>query len=206
MRKIKRSSTPKCLTNKNANGVTRKNEVTSMWTAKLNRGRGSSSWDWYGLNLILRPKLLEITHSHCAFCDKKFNKDEAANSVEIEHFKSKVNYPNLAFNWTNLFPICRACNSKKGEDFDSKILKPDTVRYNFKKYFIFNFKNGDISPNPMKSKRIQDRAKVTIDIYQLNRGGLPNARLDTLNYYNMTSSIIPDINFYDYRDFIELGT
>lgn len=203
MRKYNRTSTPNCLRKEYSKGVTVKTDKTNRWESKIAKGQGSKSWTWYNLDAIIKPTLLRISQKHCAFCDKKFSNDEVNNSVEIEHFRSKVKFPKYAFSWTNLFPICRACNKAKGEKYDTNLLKPDTAQYTFNEYFIFNYKTGEIEPNPQKTQSSQNRAKQTIEIYQLNRKGLPEDRLEEFDFYLQNTG---DINMFSHRDFIELGT
>ena len=45
---------------------------------------------------------------------------------EIEHFKSKNNYPELRQEWTNLFLACGYCNKKKSSSFDDNLYPLDT--------------------------------------------------------------------------------
>ena len=111
MKKIKRIKTPACLTKqyKNTNKTVQQDR-TEKWLRKVNKNK--PNWNWYELDKCLKPLLLEMTQKHCAFCDKKFREDDI---VPIEHFKPKIEYPENAFEWTNLYPICPKCNLRKGK-------------------------------------------------------------------------------------------
>ncbi|MCP4348601.1 MAG: hypothetical protein GY795_24225 [Desulfobacterales bacterium] len=41
--------------------------------------------------------------------------------------------------------------SAKGDKFDRKMLKPDTADYRFEKFFVLNYKTGQIEANPAAS-------------------------------------------------------
>lgn len=62
---------------------------------------------------------LDIFSDTCIFCQQKLTiatGNEDARSVE--HFRPKSKYWWLAYSWDNLFPVCRACNQAKDNDFE----------------------------------------------------------------------------------------
>ena len=69
----------------------------------------------------VKVQLLEDQHEKCYICKRKLGTD-----FEIEHFKSKNNYPELRQEWTNLFLACGYCNKKKSSSFDDNLYPLDT--------------------------------------------------------------------------------
>jgi len=69
----------------------------------------------------VKRQLIEDQNSKCYLCERHLITD-----FEIEHFKSKDNYPELIKDWNNLLLTCRYCNSKKSNNFDN-LLNPLTV-------------------------------------------------------------------------------
>ena len=69
----------------------------------------------------VKAQLLEDQHEKCYICERKLGTD-----FEIEHFKSKNNYPELRQEWTNLFLACGYCNRKKSSSFDDNLYPLDT--------------------------------------------------------------------------------
>jgi len=69
----------------------------------------------------VKVQLLEDQHEKCYICERKLGTD-----FEIEHFKSKNNYPELRQEWTNLFLACGYCNKKKSSSFDDNLYPLDT--------------------------------------------------------------------------------
>lgn len=59
-------------------------------------------------------------HGKCYLCELK-----AKQHFEVEHFKSKENYPELKFEWSNLLLSDGYCNGKKSKSFDN-ILNPNS--------------------------------------------------------------------------------
>ena len=114
--------------------------------------------------------LLTITKQHCAFCDS-FPLGRRTIKPTIEHFKpkSRDKYPELAYQWENLFPCCSYCQ-EKGDNFDEQIVKPDVKGYDFYDYFEFSEKSWEIKPTTRADIADTDksRAEITIEIYKLN--------------------------------------
>ncbi|MBP6722812.1 MAG: HNH endonuclease [Bacteroidia bacterium] len=57
--------------------------------------------------------LHEMGRGKCAFCELKFDTSES-KFLEVDHFKAKHLYPKLVVDWSNLLPICKRCNVRKG--------------------------------------------------------------------------------------------
>lgn len=72
---------------------------------------------------LVREKLVTIYHGKCAYCEIKELKPEIEHYRPIKRNKSKNDphdgYYWLCYEWTNLLPSCRYCNTEggKGNDF-----------------------------------------------------------------------------------------
>ena len=66
----------------------------------------------------VKRQLLADQHDKCYICERN-----RVTDFEIEHHKSKKNYPDLSQEWDNLFMGCEYCNKKKSNVFDD-ILNP----------------------------------------------------------------------------------
>ncbi len=128
------------------------------------------------VNVKLLPILRNATKKHCAFCDDKIKKGT------IEHFRPSSDYPRLSYVWNNLFPSCSDCQ-EKNNNFRKELLKPDKEDYEFLRYFLYNSASGKIEVNPKANEKEQNRAKITIEIYKLNRPELIEDRMDCFENY-----------------------
>lgn len=54
------------------------------------------------------------------------------------------------------------------ENFSEELLRPDAPDYSFERYFVYNFSNHEIEANPSASRIDQNKAQVTIRIFQFN--------------------------------------
>lgn len=123
----------------------------------------------------------------CCYC-------EDAMGTDIEHFKPKVLYPELTFEWTNYLLACSACNSTAKGDrfaiFDATGTEYDVTRHpkapkikpmdgdpllinprfedplEFLRIAIHS--NFHFQPRPHLSASDQRRAEYTVDLLKLN--------------------------------------
>jgi 5-methylcytosine-specific restriction endonuclease McrA len=208
MRKIIREpeTTPDCLTKQVIEDGRKKPPVmrtahelyTEKWVKKR-KNNEKTSFEWYNnVNHDLLPLLKAMTCNHCSFCDNLPDADVIEHGMQIEHFKSKTDFEHLAYEWTNLFIICHICNNRKLAQNDALLLKPDEKHYEFKKHFYFDSITYEIIPKT-------PAAKITVEIYGLNRRGLCEARQTALqNYKNdFTKKAVDN---YAFRDFLEYCT
>lgn len=127
------------------------------------------------VNLLLLPHLRRMTAGHCAYCDG-FPLGPFARET-IDHFRPKSRFESEVYRWSNLFLACDVCQNAKGEDFAVLALKPDTETYSFDRYFLFNFRTGDIEPNPSgTTPEEQEMARQTITWLGLNDHNRPEYR------------------------------
>lgn len=122
-------------------------------------------------------ELDKLYYKKCGYCEKK------THNYEIEHYRPKDEklYPYLSYEWSNLFPVCHACNKsksnkfpiagKRNEDTDLRdirklneiemplVLSPEV---DFpEEHFDFDIFTGEIIGKT-------DRANKTIEICELN--------------------------------------
>ena len=116
------------------------------------------------------------TDEHCSYCDGfPLN---VTGRPELDHFKPRDAAPELAYEWTNLYLCCSACNGEKLKRWDAALLRPDASDYSFGAYFRFDTITGALAPHPGASQEDQHRASRTIDLFGLNRDDLRWARKD----------------------------
>lgn len=197
MRKQDRLAEPEILLNG-------KRDWNAAWVTNANEGK---AWRWpvkdgIPLNQHILPLLTSQSSSHCSFCDGY--PLEARSPETIEHFKPKAknHFPELAFEWDNLFYCCTRCQKYKGENFDPLLLKPDEQNYQFTKYFICDYTSGNIRPNPHAGLLDQRRAEITIQIYGLNSGSLPGERLRWIGFWQ-NDNTGASLDEFSFRDFIQ---
>ncbi len=180
-----RTNTPNCL-----------KENYKKWGKEYKkklRKNSKYSFHWHSRRDEIDEALFLMTANHCSFCDIQPLK---ASGATIEHFRPKKKFPLLSYYWGNLFYCCSACQ-KKGDKFDRRLLKPDQVNYKFRHYFIYSYSKGIIKPNPARDLNDQERAKITIDLYGLNKWGRPDERIKEREKF--LDATKPIINNYSYR-------
>ncbi len=64
----------------------------------------------------IKEYLVRMFHGKCAYCESKITHIDYGH---IEHYRPKAHFPELAFEWTNLFLACGICNgtAHKGDQF-----------------------------------------------------------------------------------------
>ncbi|MCG8421040.1 MAG: TIGR02646 family protein [Proteobacteria bacterium] len=189
-------------------------EHGERWSASCVRKKAENpnyriQWTKHGgvpVNRLLLPPLEAMTQSHCSYCDG-YPLDDIAYPT-IDHFLPKGQYPELTYNWNNLYLACPRCQNEKETRFDLRIqreeyqgelLRPDEPNYKFERYFLFNYKNGHIEPNPRASEAERRRAKFTIDKLGLNDGGRPRSRKRTIVCFARSEQRLDAIDVWPYR-------
>jgi len=144
------------------------------------------------INKIILPVLLNDTNGHCSYCDSfpLLNSNKT-----IDHFFPKSDYPQDAYNWANLYVACRECQDNKGVIVSDDLLRPDVDDYNFNNFFIINFTEFKLEPNPMSSEDFQTKAETTIRILDLNSIEFQIARRHSYTREKDENSIIEDFAF-----------
>jgi uncharacterized protein (TIGR02646 family) len=149
------------------------------------------------LNAHLIELLRPLTERHCAYCD---GYPLGTTSQEtVDHFEPKSRAPERAFDWHNLYLACNVCQACKLERFDSALLRPDEDGFAFERYFVLQFRDGTLAPQPAASPEDQHRARVSIAIFGLNAGGRPAARLRAIRRWRERPIAGRDIRDEAYR-------
>lgn len=123
---------------------------------------------------IIREALAALTSDHCSYCDGY--PIDTTGEKEVDHFRPKRAFPREAFDWKNLYLVCTACNKAKLDEWNAQLLRPDDPTYSFERYFWVDALTGELKSNPAASDEDQARAKETIRIFNLQRGGLCSER------------------------------
>lgn len=191
MRKFQRPATPQALVERGA-------QWTATFVARRAADAGAKfAWPQYNtvpLNQILSPILLSATDQHCAYCDKfpLFTSDET-----IDHFKPKSSYPEDAFTWTNLFPACDSCQSKKMEQYEDSLLSPEQLNFDFNRYFYVDYTTFELKPNPAATEEDFASAELTIRIFGLAQAAHNISRGHEFERHSKSDS--PVLHDYAYR-------
>jgi hypothetical protein len=90
---------------------------------------------------------------------------------------TKSTWPAFAYEWANLYVCCAQCQ-KRGDRFDEGLLRPDADDYAFERYFECDLATGRLAPAGDASRGDQQRAAVTIQLFNLNHPRLMVLRRD----------------------------
>lgn len=192
MRKLIRTEAPVCLQNNAANWN------AEFVSARIIKPTHKFSWRNTVCYNAIRQALVSMTQQHCAFCDGPIGSESRET---VEHFRPKRKFPELAYDWDNLFPCCDMCQSTKLEQFDEALLKPDLPDYFFHHYFIVNYRTGEIEPAENADESAKQRAQTTIELYGLKLEKRNIMRLRELQHYMRDPN--PQIDDYNYRYFLD---
>lgn len=185
MMKFKRPRSPKFLT-----------ENWEKWGQLYEKSESDFTWKIEKINVRseILPILRKATKNHCSYCDGY--PTESLLGETIDHFKPKSNYPLEAYKWENLFLCCYICQ-KRINKYEDILLKPDEIEYEFRKYFRYKTKTGELEPNFEALLTDQKRAIYTIKIFKLNDFNRPKARKEFFRKFARDSN--PIIDKYPFR-------
>lgn len=150
---------------------------TQRWIEIL-AGTRNGDWATQTAKRKLSAALIPMTRGKCAYCESRL---EVTSYTEIEHHIAKTVDPDSAFEWSNLFPMCRLCNGAKGdEDHEGMLLKPDVD--DPQELFWLNPDTGELEPITGLDRRSQNRVLETIRLCDLKRGALCAKRLEAMDF------------------------
>jgi uncharacterized protein (TIGR02646 family) len=118
----------------------------------------------------IKDSLLKSSHKKCAFCECIPGE---SGYPEIDHFKPKSRYPFNAFDWDNLLPVCKICNTTK-HNHDTAA-EPIINPYETDPETVFEYDCFSIKAKP---GTLFEKAHRTIDVCKLNDMRLKNQRLE----------------------------
>lgn len=142
----------------------------------------------------VRSTLANQTDNHCSYCD---GFPLGQGDETIDHFKPKTDekFYHLVAHWHNLYLGCNDCQKSKMTQYDESLLRPDAEGYNFGQFFTYNYSSNELLPNPASSQELQERAEVTIKIFNLNHPSLKISRKYALTCYGSGEYQLNDLPF-----------
>lgn len=191
---IKKDSTPPNILIKNKDNWTKELEdnIKQYGEYKKIPSNIKNSILKYYKHQDIKKKLFASSYQKCAFCESK---PAESGNIEVEHFKPKSLYPELAFDWENLLPICRRCNNSKSDHDTGKEPIVDPSHDDPEKIFTYYFLN--IIPLDDKN----EIAHRTIEICDLNSERLFEIRANLLkalsSYESQVKAWIKEIETAD---------
>lgn len=151
---------------------------------------------------VVREALAAMTEGRCSYCDG--HPIGALAKETVDHFrpKSRPEFYELVCAWTNLFLTCTACNHAKREQWDEALLRPDEPGFSFERYFEYRADSGRLEPATRASFDDQQRARRTIEIFDLNRPGTCKSRARAMHSIRRAS--VAELEDEGYRFLIPL--
>lgn len=156
---------------------------------------GTPQLEWIMHKDVL-GKLLEIHRSKCAYCEQKISISNS--SVFLTYYRPYAQYYWLAYEWSNMLPVCKACYLYAEHDFPveneqhHRVSSPPKLRQDWLPNGIPFLKEKPLLLNPEMDKpekylvfnpegyleaiEQNSRAINTIAAYQLNKGQVVVAR------------------------------
>lgn len=145
---------------------------TERWL-RIWRGERDGDWATAVAKKTISSALQKLAHRKCAFCEGKL---ELTSYLEIEHYWAKSIFPGRAFDWSNLFPICRLCNNAKlNVDHGDFLIKPDVDSP--EDLLWLNPDSGKLERSARASHAQCERVERTVDLCDLQRGALCDERI-----------------------------
>ncbi|MEM7535111.1 MAG: HNH endonuclease [Chloroflexota bacterium] len=120
-------------------------------------------------------KILRAMSKKCFYCEKQISCSES----DIEHYIEIAERPDLAFEWTNLYLSCKACNNKLPNTDIPVIECVDPCGAEHDPTVHLTFDEEIIKP-----KRGSERGRKTIQKYDLNRQLLLYDRLKKFKMFD----------------------
>ncbi|MDE6562259.1 MAG: TIGR02646 family protein [Muribaculaceae bacterium] len=157
-----------------------------------NADNNAWSWDDFhknnqtGYNACREQGLLE-QRNECAYTGLWLG-EGTKQSIHIDHFRKKSLYPELTFDWNNLFVAAKDIDC--GADYkDTHISGPRTVAdnvyrnifspldANLSQYFWYRQDGAIVPHQSITDESIRSKVKKTIEIFNLNSSDLKSRRL-----------------------------
>lgn len=158
-----------------------------------------------GIDLFpIKETLKKIYKNKCAYCETRFNR----SFISIEHYRPKKSdiylnghqlYYFLAYSWSNLFPICDVCNTKKSNNFE---IENENNRITYNNESLQNLQYiTELYNHIEKPKFIHPEIDNYEDLFRFNKYGEIIVFSDKVDSYRMTYTINnSDLNEKDLSD------
>lgn len=153
----------------------------------INAEKMGWSWDEFVENdhegyVLCRQQADVEQHGMCGYTEIPLGSGKI--TVHFDHFRKKGIYPELRFNWENLFAAVK--DHRFGADYKDRYINGDNEKKvyagilsplteNLQGYFHYAT-NGEVEPLIGLSDDDVKKAKVTIDMFHLNETELVNRR------------------------------
>jgi len=150
-----------------------------QWLAKFQEKRQSKpnarpSSSQYG-HAKIRDILHAMSSNKCFYCEGKLSESDA----EIDHYREVAEYPELAFEWNNLYLSCSECNKRKEKNININVencLDPCDEVECPADHMTFD-------GHTIRSRKCSVYGLSTIKKYKLNRDELKFRREVQLRYF-----------------------
>lgn len=103
-----------------------------------------------------------------------------SEAAQVEHFRPKAIYPELALQWENLLWLCGLCNLNKGFAFDEAAAPINPIDENVWAHFFIDEFGNLCARWDTALDDLDPRAVQTIKLLGLDRQALQEARLERL--------------------------
>lgn len=143
-------------------------------------------------------RLKNIQNGFCVYCESVAVQGKLTGHIEHFFNKGNVNFKSLTFDWNNLFGCCQSidhCGHYKDKHvagaprvYDATLLlKPDIDNPSDFLQFLYT---GKIIPKDGLAEKDLNRAKVTIDVLNLDCSALTLSRKNKIeNYTNRVAAL-----------------
>lgn len=123
----------------------------------------------------ITENLFRSSNNKCAYCERK--PSDGGGFLEVDHFFYKDRYPERCFEWTNLIPCCKNCNTTKGKYDCGEIPIIDPYIDNPDEYLTYNLIEIEVRSNASNIEKGECTLKV---LNNLNNDELITLRSELL--------------------------
>ncbi len=137
----------------------------------------------------------KMNHERCSFCTQFIQ--DFDDAMTVEHIKTKRDFPQKIFQWSNMLCACSTCNTKRGtrSHYPRKYLDPTKIT-DIEKYFCYKIDGTIVANNTLSNDDIA-KAEYMIDLYKLNRKNL------VCNRRKFMTDLMSDDKFYEKLNLME---
>ncbi len=139
-------------------------------------GKRPTDKHWIEFTPILRTKFSDC----CGYCETRCR-------GTVDHYRPISQFPHLVYVWDNWVFSCFDCNNNKLNKWHriGYIDPCSTACKTSVCPFIFDFKTGEVLPNPDLSSTEYERSEATIEALKLNLTFRAVTRLDHIHRLNL---------------------
>lgn len=156
-------------------------EHRAKWTQRwqeIRAGHRTGDWALPSAKKILSDELQKLAFGKCAFCESLLG---VTTYLEAEHYVAKSLHPEQAFEWKNLFPVCRLCNGAKRDiDHNGMLIKPDAD--DPESMLWLHPDTGKLEARLGLDDAIRQCVERTLELCDLQRGSLCTRRIETMQF------------------------